>query len=59
MEPAKLTPGTTYNYNAPGKNPVPLIYCYETLNHWIFEVTITEPRLKFSKSDVLNKITEI
>ena len=59
MEPAKLTSGKVYNYIAPGRDPVPITYCYETLNYWVFEVTITEPRLKFSKNDVLKNITEI
>jgi len=36
MLPANLTHGKSYSFTPEGKQPVTLVYQYETLNNWAF-----------------------
>lgn len=58
MLPTNLTPGKLYSFTPEGKEPVTLVYQYETLNNWAFTAPGIAELILLQKHQI-KELTEI
>ena len=58
MSPDKLNHGKTYSFIPEGKEPVTLVYQYETLNNWAFTAPGIAELILLQKHQI-KELTEI